>query len=264
MSNIWGAPARPSAPSRRAFLPSPVFLLIVAVFAASGTALWIGQAAKFAVFGFVLSGWLMSLCLHEYAHALVAYLGGDHTVAEKGYLTLDPLKYSNPLLSFGIPLVFVLLGGIGLPGGAVLIEHHRLRGRAWESAVSAAGPMVNVLFAVVSVSGVGAAASAGLGHPDFWAGLAFLSFLQVTAAILNLLPVPGLDGFGIIQPWLPRSALEAAAKVARFGVLIVFFVLLWIPQVNAVFFRVVFTIVSALGGDPGLAMQGYGLFRFWT
>jgi Zn-dependent protease len=263
MSNIWGAPARPSAPSRRAFLPSPVFLLIVAVFAASGTALWTGQAATFAVFGFVLSGWLLSLCLHEYAHALVAYLGGDHSVAEKGYLTLDPLKYSNPLLSFGIPLVFVLLGGIGLPGGAVMIERHRLRGRVWESLVSAAGPAVNVLFAIVSVAGVGAVAS-GAGHAEFWAALAFLSFLQVTAAILNLLPVPGLDGFGIVQPWLPRGALKVAAQVGQFGVLAVFVVLLWIPQVNAAFFSFVLRIMAALGGDPGLALHGYDLFQFWT
>ena len=50
------------------------------------------------------AGWLVSLCLHEYAHALVAYRAGDLGVAERGYLTLNPLKYTHPLLSIVLPV----------------------------------------------------------------------------------------------------------------------------------------------------------------
>ena len=76
-------------------------------------------------FAIVLFGWIFSLCLHEFSHALVAYYGGDYTVREKGYLTFNPLKYTHPVFSIILPLVFLLLGGIGLPGGAVYIERWR-------------------------------------------------------------------------------------------------------------------------------------------
>jgi Zn-dependent protease len=262
MTDIWGGPARQSAPGRTAFLPSPIFLAIAAVFVAAGTALWTGLAAPFTVFGFVLSGWLLSLCLHEYAHALVAYAGGDKSVAAKGYLRLDPFKYANAMFSIGLPLLFVLLGGIGLPGGAVYIERHRLRGRLAESLVSLAGPSVNVVFAVLTLAPVAAASTDGR-HSSFWFALAFLGFLQVTASLLNLLPVPGLDGFGVLSPWLPRRALELAARIGPFGVLGVF-LLLWIPQVNVLFFSTILRILDKTGIWPDLIAAGRDLFEFWN
>ena len=65
-------------------------------------------------FIFVLVGWIFSLCLHEFAHAAVAFAGGDTSVREKGYLTFNPLRYVDPIASLFVPLVFLLLGGIGL------------------------------------------------------------------------------------------------------------------------------------------------------
>jgi len=65
----------------------------------------------------VIVGWVFSLCLHEFSHALVAYYGGDTSVREKGYLTFNPLKYTHPVYSILMPMIFLLLGGIGLPGG---------------------------------------------------------------------------------------------------------------------------------------------------
>ncbi|WP_233220817.1 hypothetical protein [Chlorogloea sp. CCALA 695] len=44
---------------------------------------------------FVCVGWILSVCLHEFDHAIVAYWGGDTSVKDKGYLTLNPLKYTN-------------------------------------------------------------------------------------------------------------------------------------------------------------------------
>ena len=97
----------------------------------------------------VLAGWIFSLCLHEFSHALVAYNGGDYTVREKGYLSFNPLKYTHPVFSIVVPIIFLLLGGIGLPGGAVYIETWRIRSRKWLSLMSLAGPASNLLVAIV-------------------------------------------------------------------------------------------------------------------
>src|SRR5678815_2748961 len=70
-------------------------------------------------FYIVTVAWIFSVCLHEFGHAVVAYKGGDYTVRDKGYLTFNPLKYTDPLFSIILPVLFVALGGIGLPGGAV-------------------------------------------------------------------------------------------------------------------------------------------------
>jgi Zn-dependent protease len=263
MTDIWGGPLRPRTTNRAAFRPSPIFLGIVVAFAAAGWALWSGAIpARYAAFLFVVAGWVVSLCLHEYAHAVVAYRGGDHSVAAQGYLTLDPFKYTHAVYSIVLPLVFVLLGGIGLPGGAVFVNRAALRGRLRESLVSAAGPLTNIAFALATLVPVALVGADDVVHTPFWSALAFLGFLQVTASLLNLLPVPGLDGFGIAEPWLPREWVQAAAKVAPFGILLLF-ALLWIPQLNQAFFGVVFWLLDLLGTPTALVAQGDSLFRFW-
>ncbi|MER5882545.1 site-2 protease family protein [Streptomyces sp. NPDC001941] len=242
---------------------SPVFLGIVAVMAVTGWAVWTDFASnvKIAVFLFVTSAWIVSLCLHEYAHARTALHGGDITVGTKGYLTLNPLKYTHAALSIVLPVVFLMLGGIGLPGGAVFIERGRIRGRWKHSLISAAGPLTNVLFAVVCAAPFWLGALDGVPTP-FRLALAFLVFLQVTAAILNLLPVPGLDGYGVIEPWLSYGVRRQVEPFASVGFFIVFG-LLWIPQVNGVFFDAVYGILEGLGVSRFDASAGRSLYQFW-
>ena len=215
---------------------SPVFLGIVAVMAITGWATWTGfpEQPGVAVFLFVTAAWVVSLCLHEYAHARTALHGGDITIGAKGYLSLNPLAYTHALLSIVLPVLFVIMGGIGLPGGAVFIERSRIQGRWKHSLISAAGPLTNVLFAVVCTAPFWLDALDGV-PAEFQFALAFLALLQVTAAILNFLPVPGLDGYGVIEPWLSYRIRRQVEPFAPFGLLAVFAVL-WIPEVNGVFF----------------------------
>ena len=100
------------------------------------------------VAAFVCIGWIISVCLHEFGHAIVAYWGGDTSVKDKGYLRLNPLKYTDINLSLTLPLIFVLIGGIPLPGAAVYINH-RLRHRWWQSTVSAAVPISSAIFTLL-------------------------------------------------------------------------------------------------------------------
>src|SRR5258708_8489085 len=101
------------------------------------------------IFLFVTVGWIFSVCLHEFGHAVVALRGGDYTVREKGYLSMNPLHYAHPVYSFLMPLVFMFLGGIGLPGGAVYIEDRLLRSDGWRTATSLAGPAMNVILVLL-------------------------------------------------------------------------------------------------------------------
>ncbi|MGA5417742.1 site-2 protease family protein [Streptomyces pseudogriseolus] len=242
---------------------SPVFLGILAVSAVTGWATWTGFAAEpgLAVFLFVTSAWVVSLCLHEYAHARTALHGGDISVGAKGYLTLNPMKYTHALLSVVLPVVFVIMGGIGLPGGAVFIERGRIRGRWRHSLISAAGPLTNVLFAVVCTAPFWLGALDGV-PPAFRFALAFLALLQVTAAILNFLPVPGLDGYGVIEPWLSHGVRRQVEPFAPFGLLFVF-ALLWVPSVNGVFFDAVDGLLGVLCIEEIDTYCGFDLFRFW-
>lgn len=241
--------------------PSGVFLALLAVLVVSAWLTWTGFGnVGLDAFLFIGSGWLVSLCLHEFGHAYLAYRFGDHSVVGRGYLTLNPLKYSNVLLSFVLPLVFVLLGGFGMPGGAVWIERGRISGRLRHSLISAAGPLFNIVF-MVALAAV--FLGRGSAHGQFWQAVAFLGFLQTTASMLNLVPVPGLDGYGILEPWLPAHWRRGAAMIAPYGMLIVF-ALLWEPRINVYFFEGVFWIAARLGIGPGDIWAGMGLFRFWT
>jgi Zn-dependent protease len=214
-------------------------------------------------FYIVLVGWIFSVCLHEFAHAWVAYTGGDYTVREKGYLTFNPLKYTDPYFSILLPILFLVIGGIGLPGGAVYIERSLLRSRARETAVSLAGPAANLILVLI----IGALFKFGAVKPDpaslAAVSLAFLLHLQISAVILNLLPIPPLDGFGAIAPWLSESARERGFANATVAFFVLFLALAFVPAVNHAFWGAVYRVDELFGIDRELIRVGWKTFRFW-
>lgn len=245
-----------------------IFPAIVAVAVVTG-ALAANNASPVGlwVFLFVLAGWVISLCLHEFAHAVVALSGGDESVRSRGYLTLNPLRYTNPVYSIVIPIVLLAIGGIPLPGGAVLVERHRLRSRAWMSLVSAAGPLTNLVLAIlctfasaalITTSGSGSSVTTALG-----AAVAFLAVLQFLTAILNVLPVPGFDGFGILEPHLSPNTQRAVAPFRPWAPLVVFALLFTVPEVAQALFTPAFALYDFFGGSRGAAQLGQQLFLFW-
>jgi Zn-dependent protease len=248
---------------------STVFWVLLAIFATTGAMLWFGWGnAKLGVFLFVCAGWLISLCVHEYGHARTALHGGDITVGGKGYLTLNPLKYTHPVYSFVLPLLFIVLGGIALPGGAVYIERGRIRSKAKNALISAAGPATNAAFALVLLIVLAVVAPSFDGlyavpHLEFWSALSYLALLQVMATILNLVPMPGMDGYGIIEPWLSYETRRSLANIAPYGMMILF-LLLWNRTINSWFFNdLVFPILGWFHADL-YAAYGSSLFHFFS
>lgn len=242
-----------------------MFLAICAVTILGGVLAWFAGAersplAYLGVFIFVIAGWLVSLCLHEFAHAYLAWRYGDHDVAVRGYLTLNPLKYANPLLSLGFPLIFIALGGIGLPGGAVYVRTSWMTPRR-RTTVALAGAIVNAALAVLLL--VLTALLTDEDHTVFWAGMAFLGFLQVTATVLNLLPIPGLDGYEALEPHLSPETQRALEPAKGWGFLIVL-ILFIAPPLNQAFFSLVYRLFELSAINPGYVALGSQLTRFWS
>jgi Zn-dependent protease len=244
------------------YRPSPLFLGFLALFVVFCVLAWTGKGnAGVNVFFFTVSGWLLSLCFHEFAHALVAYKSGDITIVQRGYLQLDPLKYAHWLLSIVIPLLFIIAGGIALPGGAVLIDHAYIRSRAKETLISLAGPLVNLVFAFLLLLPFMAHVDLSA-HPVFWLAAAYLGFFQLMAGILNLLPIPGLDGGNAIRPWLSAQWQRGFNTIAPFGFIIVL-VLLWQSSAGQHLLNGILSLMGHAGVPDNAVYYAQSLFRFW-
>jgi Zn-dependent protease len=250
-----------------------VFLGLCAAFAACGVlaAKEVGNP-RIWVFGFVALGWVISLCLHEFAHAAVAWKGGDRSVEDRGYLTLNPARYMNSQMSIVLPILIVLIGGIALPGGAVTVDRRFIRSRHMRSLISAAGPLTNLACALAC----GLPIAFGLVHVNlfalenstgkvgaFPAALAFLALLEVIATILNLLPIPGFDGFGVIAPYLPEETVQSLMPIARYAWFGLFIILFWSASGRAAFWSVSDHAASLIGVPIRQATDGQLLFTFW-
>lgn len=250
--------------------PSPVFLGILAVTIAAGILAAVRDPfdaesvrdpiGTIGVFVLVIGGWILSLTLHEFGHALVAFKGGDYSIAHKGYLTMDVRKYTDPVLSIILPLVFLAIGGIPLPGGAVWINHAALRNRTTASCVSLAGPLSNLVIGIVLCLVVALVPTLPFG---LLVGLSYLALLQIVTFVLNILPVPGLDGYGAIEPYLPPNAREMGAKARPWAPFVLFALLFAVPQVNNLLWKASFALFDTVGGSSLAARLGLQTFMFW-
>ena len=207
--------------------------------------------------------WIFSVCLHEFGHALVAYWGGDYTVKDKGYLTMNPIHYTHPVYSILLPLVFMLAGGIGLPGGAVYIEDRLLRSRWWEMAVALAGVAMNLLLVFL----ISACFKMGLLQNDPGSlpsvAMGFVMQLQICSILLNLIPVPPLDGFRAIAAWLPARDREQILATSNISQWILFIALFYVRPVQEFFWNIVWDLTNLCGVDYWMCRAGWEHFHLF-
>lgn len=259
---------------------STVFLAVVAATATGGVLTWLstdtaaGSAQKFAAFVFVFGLYFTVLCLHEFGHAYAAHRGGDTSIAGRGYLDLNPMRYVNPVLSLLLPAIYLIIGALPLPGGAVQVNRGAIRTRGGAALVSASGPLMNIAAAGVSMALVvmfaptvsffsGSFIDQSGAHANFWMALSFFAFLQVAVAILNLIPVPGLDGYGIIEPYLRFETRRALEPIRPYGIFVVLLLLFFFPPVRDGFSTLVNDILKSTGQPSFGPAQGQALFQFW-
>lgn len=207
------------------------------------------------LFGAVLVGWIISVILHEFAHGIVAYWGGDYTIKERGGLTLNPLQYIDPVFSIVLPVIVLMLGGIPLPGGVTYIRRDLLRSNFWDTAVSLAGPLMNfILFIACALPlhpkfGWLDARAGSQNWTDFQVFLGSMAFLQLVAVVLNLVPVPPLDGFQAVAPYLPEDLREKVTTPPLSNILFMaYFLIIWqAPGVQYLIYMVFFLLLWLMG-----------------
>ena len=182
---------------------------IYLIFAVTGTML----SSRVSTYLSVLPIFLVSLSIHEYAHAWVAYRYGDDTAKRMGRLTLNPLAHISLLGTIILPLLVHFGWAKPVPVNFSILTKSQI------FKVAAAGPSANMLLALILT---GAFHVLGLGAIPLLANLVLLAILfNIILAIFNLIPIPPLDGSKMVYARLKSpEAIDTYRNFSRFGMLI--------------------------------------------
>ncbi len=170
---------------------------------------------------------IFAITVHEVAHGWVAKQFGDPTAQRLGRLTLNPIKHIDPIGTVAVPVLLLILGGF-IFGWAkpVPVTWENLRHPKRDMAiVAAAGPAANLLMALIWAVILRIGVTLG---PDSWAGIPmqymgeFGIQINVVLMVLNLIPIPPLDGGRVAVGLLPGPWAWQLARLEPFG----FFILL--------------------------------------
>jgi Zn-dependent protease len=168
---------------------------------------------------------LISLSIHEYAHALLANKFGDDTAQKQGRLTLNPLKHIDLIGSIVMPIL-AFTSGFMLIGWAkpVPVNRSKLRNLHRDDAiVSVAGPLSNFVFAVVVYIIYLTLTSSGIEFNGLVNNIFRLTVIfNIFLFCFNLLPIPPLDGSHIIYDLFPNSYTAKLQKLGMYGTLLLF------------------------------------------
>lgn len=169
---------------------------------------------------------VLAFAYHEFAHAIVADYLGDPTPRAAGRITLNPF----PHLSLA-GLVTLLLIGFG--GAYTPVRPHLLRGnmRRSHALVAVAGPAANILMAILFAIPMRLLSAELLAsNATLFALLQQGIFLNIFLAFFNLLPIPPLDGFTILQGVVPHGLARQMDVVRQYGMLVILAVVFFLPR----------------------------------
>jgi Zn-dependent proteases len=192
---------------------------------------------SFKIIGFLAL--VVSIILHEVAHAYAALRCGDPTARDAGRITLNPIPHIDLVGSIILP-GFLILSGSGFffawakPVPINLARCRNPREAYWITAI--AGPLANLAQALVAVAGMAAIwkFAGNLAAPATsyaFSALMVYGIVNVTLMALNLIPIPPLDGSRVITVLLPREIAWRYAQIERYGFIIL------IALINMPFFR---------------------------
>ncbi|MEO6581297.1 MAG: site-2 protease family protein [Sphingomicrobium sp.] len=210
---------------------------------------------------------IIAIVFHEVAHGLVAQRLGDPTAAERGRLTLNPIRHVDPFGTLILPMLLALahapIFGWAKP---VPVNYQRLRNPRRDMVlVALAGPGMNLALAVIGslVLAATVAMAGGVVSPAavFIAQNAInFVLINIFLAIFNLIPLPPFDGGHVVEGLLPPDAAKRFRSIGRYSLLVFVFLLLVLPAISPsadIVKRVVSPIVNSLAGWL-LGMAGVG------
>ena len=196
---------------------------------------------------------VFAIILHEIMHGVVARVLGDDTAARAGRLTLNPLAHIDPFGTIILPglLLFARAPVFGY-AKSVPVDFRRLHPqRAGMIAVAAAGPLTNLILAMISafiLRRLLAYPEASVDHTtiSLMSQIALAScIVNIEIAVFNFLPLLPLDGGRVLAGLLPPTLARSFARMERYGFLILL-VLLYTNTVNAVINPIINAMVRAL------------------
>jgi Zn-dependent protease len=180
---------------------------------------------------------IFAVTLHEVAHGYVAYWCGDYTAKLSGRLSLNPIKHIDPMGTIIIPFLMLLLSNFRFLFGwakPVPVDARNMRHPRRDMAlVASAGPLSNLLMAVLwgLVAKLGLILASG-GNLWFGKPLAFMGQvgidINIVLGLLNLIPIPPLDGSRILSSILPPRWAYQYSKIEPYG----FFILIVLLMTN--------------------------------
>ncbi len=187
---------------------------------------------------------IVAIVVHEANHAVVATALGDDTPRRHGRLSLNPMRHIDLT-----GLVVFVIAGVGWGWTPVTPGNLRPDPRIGNALVAAAGPLANLLLATLFSLPL----RANLDLPPLLHQFLFLAVaLNLLLFVLNLLPVPPLDGFSVLLGVLPASLAAPLKQLERYGVGLILLVLLLGPMLGVDVLQLLFTPISRAFGLPGL------------
>jgi Zn-dependent protease len=177
---------------------------------------------------------LFSLCVHEAAHAAMAYYCGDDTARLQGRLTLNPIAHIDPLGTVILPLIMIVMTGFVF-GWAKPVPFNPAKlnnVRRDPVLIAMAGPASNLLLAFffafigrIYFFFAGGPAEVPILIFKFFFFMLLLNFILM---LFNLIPVPPLDGHHVLNYFLPPKGQRAMQQIGPFGILIAVVLAWWL------------------------------------
>jgi Zn-dependent protease len=213
-------------------------------------------AFKIVDFGIQLAVILFAISFHESAHAYSALKFGDTTARDLGRISLNPIRHLDPFGSVLLPLFMYIISSGRMIFGAAKPTPVDLRNtrnpRLANLVVSAAGPVSNFFLAALAIAALLVVKKTSPGSivelayaiqrirlaPGAMAPVVYILFnfamVNVALGVFNLIPIPPLDGSGVVISLFSGSVARAYASLARYGFLILI-ALLYLGVLNWIF-----------------------------
>ncbi len=170
----------------------------------------------------ILVAFIIATSIHEFMHAWVALKLGDTTARDQGRVTLNPVSHFEPFGFFGMVMIAVGFPFIGwgkpvpvVPWRMTKLPRER-RGQGM-AIVAAAGPLSNIAQAAIAVIPIQYAVRNGIDLGQLGEFLNWFVLINALLASFNLIPIPPLDGFNILNGILPDFWTPILAPLARYG-----------------------------------------------